>query len=221
MSGAIGVAPGDRKAAVGKVLLQRVADRPSALDFANLRKRDPPHLAHFGSSVHPSVHPRLFAGNGGHASPRARNRPSPGRLSGASVRVRVVGARACAPWPPGRLRPRRLQADRTGPPLSFTPIRLALPMTALRDGGPAPRRSRRRSYLRWRTASVTRCSVPSTSPHLLFCCCHKNLVFAASSPCIMGLQSVFTFSALVLFSSMNLSFHSVVGTPGAYSKRIR
>ena len=53
MAGAISAAPGDLKTPIDEVLLCRIAERPSALDLADFREPDPPHLPHLGRGENP------------------------------------------------------------------------------------------------------------------------------------------------------------------------
>ena len=88
MTGAIGVAPYDRKTAIGEVLLRRVAERPSALDLSDLREADAPHVAYLSRGEDPSVCPPALAGNGRNAASSAGARPSPRNLGGKPLRAR-------------------------------------------------------------------------------------------------------------------------------------
>ncbi len=63
MTRAICVALGDRESAIGEVVLCWVAERPTALNLADLQKPDPSHLADFGLAIHPSVRPHRLAGD--------------------------------------------------------------------------------------------------------------------------------------------------------------
>src|SRR5208337_4525647 len=59
MAGAIGAAWRRLKAAIGEILAQRIAERPSAVDVADVREPDPLHLADFGSGKNRSRLPRF------------------------------------------------------------------------------------------------------------------------------------------------------------------
>jgi hypothetical protein len=108
MSGAISVAAGDLKTAIGEVLQRRIAERPSALDLSDLHEPDPPHLTHLGGGENPSLRPSLLANDGWSPASRAGDRPSPRIRQRLPFRTRLVSIGPRAPPPPGNLR-RRFQ----------------------------------------------------------------------------------------------------------------
>ena len=108
VTGAISAALGGLKAAIGEVLLRRVAERPSALDLADLREPDPPHLTHLSRGENPYVGTSLFTRNGRSATSRGRNCPSPRDCRGQRPFWPLPFPDRSRPRsPPGNLRRRR------------------------------------------------------------------------------------------------------------------
>ena len=132
----------DLKTTIGEVLLCRIADRPSAPDLADLREPDPPVSPLSATKIHRSrrFFPREWPERASHAKPRF---PEEITADGSSFRAPPVpdvrpGDRRRA------LRPQRHPAQSVPddaepvPPFSLTPIRVAFPITALREGAPSP-----------------------------------------------------------------------------------
>jgi hypothetical protein len=119
MPGAIGAALRRLNAAIGEFLACRVANRPSAGTFADLLEPDLQHLADLGFGKKPC---RL---------PFARD----GRDGGALPQRLRAGDRRPAGSP--RARPSCSRRQVMDVAVSLTPIRFALPITALRDGAPS------------------------------------------------------------------------------------
>ena len=164
MAGAIGLAFRRREPAIGEVPASRIAERPPAGGFANLLEPQPPHLPDLGFAKGPRIPALPGLGPG-----IARKGEGRAWLGGAR---RMVGDRR--PLRPAR--PVLLDAAARPPPFSLIPIRLALPMTALRDptpsaaAMPAALFPSRASFLRSSTASAVhsigcsnsdRCGVPA------------------------------------------------------------
>ena len=120
MAGAIGAALCRLDAAIGEFLTCRVADRPAARAFADFLEPDLQHLADLGLGEGPCRFP--LARDGGDSG------PFPQRSAGAAIAGRrgrsALGreARGAKQWML---------------PVSLTPIRFALPITALREGAPS------------------------------------------------------------------------------------
>src|SRR5208337_833977 len=123
VAGAIGAAGRRLQAAIGEILAERIAERPSAVDFADFREPDPLHLANFRLGENPTRLPR-FAGEG----------RDEGLPAGERLRARV-GRR---PRPPRAPRRRGARAAPAPAPveLDSDPVRLA-------DHGGARRRAER------------------------------------------------------------------------------
>ena len=130
MAGAIGLAPGRREPAIGEI--SRFADRRAA---TGRRIRECPRTAPAASLRsrlrQRAVPPRVSSPG---ATRGSRATASGALLAGAGSRIGES-----RPLRPARACPRlaRAEARPPPPPLSLIPIRLALPMTALRDPTPS------------------------------------------------------------------------------------
>ena len=119
--------PGRREPAIGELPASRIAERPPAGEFANLLEPQPSHLSDLGFAKGPGRLPVPGSTRG------SRARTAAALWLGAELTDAGIVAH-CARRAPARVLP---DAAARPPPLSLIPIRLALPMTALRDPTPS------------------------------------------------------------------------------------
>ena len=153
MAGAIGVALGRREPAIGEIPAPRIAEWPSAGEFANFLEPHPSHLSNLGFGKGPCRLPLRFT---------RRGRRAEFCLLGTGLGWETAHGARYAPTgvPPG--------AEARPSPLSLIPIRFALPITAFRDVAPSAAAMTlallpsRASLLRSSTASAVHsiCTLP-------------------------------------------------------------